>query len=77
MDERSRVDARLQDCISTIWKAYRKGSMKDFNECFAPLYEQYGSDPGVEYFIKCFGLGLAGMKNRWQRKEEANESGRA
>lgn len=76
MDERSRVDARLQDCISTIWKAYRKGSMKEFNECFAPLYEQYGSDPGIEYFIKCFGLGLAGLKNRWQRKERANESGR-
>ena len=56
MDNRQSCDAKLQDCMNRIWKAYRSGSMKDFNECFAPLYKEYGSDPGIEYFIKCFGL---------------------
>lgn len=68
MDERSRCDAQLQDVMLTIWKAYRKGSMKEFNDCFGPLYEQYGDDPGIRYFIECFGVGIAGLKNRWQQK---------
>lgn len=65
MTERQHCDAKLRDCMNRIWNAYRLGSMKDFNDCFAPLYKEYGNDPGIENFIKCFGLGLAGLKNRY------------
>lgn len=69
MDDKSNYDAKLHDCMVTIWTAYRQGSMKDFNDCFAPLYERYKEEPGVQYFIKCMGLGLAGIKNKWTHQE--------
>lgn len=66
MDDRQRCDAKLQDVMSRIWKTYRTGSMKEFNDCFVLLHKEYGNDPGIEHFIKCFGFGLAGFKNKWE-----------
>ena len=68
MDDRENYDAKLHDCMLTIWTAYRKGTMKEFNDCFKTLYQRYEQDPGACMFIKYMGLALAGAKNKWDRE---------
>lgn len=67
MDQQE-IDVALHDCMTTIWKAYRSGDVKAFNECFKPLYDKY-DESMVHYFICCMGMGLASAIT-WRKNHE-------
>jgi len=57
------LDKALHDCMTTIWKAYRSGNVKEFNSCFQGLYDKY-DDQAILSFISGMGMGLAPAVNR-------------
>lgn len=63
MNQKEELDKALHDCMNSIWKAYRTGDVKVFNNIFKELYSEY-SDPAVVCFIQGMGMGLAPAMNR-------------
>lgn len=66
------LDIALHDCMTTIWKAYRSGDVKEYNKCFSELYNKY-DDSVVVCFIQGMGLGLAPAVNRRTANENQNQ----
>lgn len=62
------LDKALHDCMTTIWKAYRSGNVKEFNKCFSDLRMKY-DDSVIECFIQGMGMGLAPAVNRRANNE--------
>lgn len=67
MDQQE-IDKVLHECMSTIWKAYRSGDVKTYNDCFAKLYAE-NDNPVVVFFIQGMGLGLAPAVNHREKRK--------
>lgn len=62
-EEIEKIDKQKHDCMTLIWKAYRTGNVKTFNDTFADLYAKY-TDDEVQQFIKGMGWGLGTAVNK-------------
>jgi len=66
------LDKALYDCMNTIWKAYRSGNVKEYNDCFAKLYAEYDNSL-VQCFIQGIGMGLVPAVNMRGKNENQNK----
>lgn len=66
------LDKALHDCMTTIWKAYRTGNVKEYNSCFQGLYDKY-DDQVILSFISGMGMGLTPAVNIRGRNENQNQ----